>query len=45
MEDLRTPLVIVGTANVANVVLELLFVYGFHWGVAGSAAGTAKRAL
>jgi putative MATE family efflux protein len=28
-------------ANAVNVVLELLFVYGFHWGIAGSAAGTA----
>jgi len=26
---------------VPTVVLELLFVYGFHWGIAGSAAGTA----
>jgi Na+-driven multidrug efflux pump len=28
-------------ANVANLVLEVLFVYVFHWGIAGSAAGTA----
>jgi putative MATE family efflux protein len=35
--DLRTPLVIVVCAHAANVVLELLFVYGFHWGLAGSA--------
>jgi putative MATE family efflux protein len=33
--------VIVLASNAANVVLELLFVYGFHWGIAGSAAGTA----
>src|SRR5581483_8820365 len=32
---------IVVVANVANLVLELVFVYGFGWGVAGSAAGTA----
>jgi putative MATE family efflux protein len=38
---LRRPLVIVGIANVVNVVLELLFVYGFHWGIVGSAVGTA----
>jgi putative MATE family efflux protein len=38
--DLRTPLVVVVAANVANIVLELLFVYGFHWGLDGSAAGT-----
>jgi putative MATE family efflux protein len=41
VSNLRRPLVIVVAANVANVVLELLFVYGFHWGIAGSAAGTA----
>jgi putative MATE family efflux protein len=28
-------------ANVVNLVLEVLFVYGFHWGIGGSAAGTA----
>ena len=39
--NLRRPLVIVVLANVVNLVLEVLFVYGFHWGIAGSAAGTA----
>jgi putative MATE family efflux protein len=38
--NLRRPLVIVVAANAANLVLELLFVYGFGWGIAGSAAGT-----
>jgi putative MATE family efflux protein len=38
--DLRTPLIVVVAANVANVVLELLFVYGFDWGLDGSAWGT-----
>jgi putative MATE family efflux protein len=41
MSDLRTPLKIVIAANVVNVVLEIAFVYGFGWGVAGSAWGTA----
>jgi putative MATE family efflux protein len=41
ISDLRTPLVIEIAANVLNLVLELLFVYGFEWGIAGSAAGTA----
>ena len=41
VSNLRRPLVIVVAANLLNIVLELLFVYGFHWGVAGSAAGTA----
>ncbi len=41
VSNLRRPLEIVVAANAANVVLEVLFVYGFHWGMAGSAAGTA----
>jgi putative MATE family efflux protein len=38
--DLRTPLVILVAAHSVNVVLELLFVYGFGWGLDGSAWGT-----
>jgi putative MATE family efflux protein len=45
MSDLRTPLVIVLAANLANIVLELLFVYGFHWGLDGSAWGTVIAQL
>jgi putative MATE family efflux protein len=41
VSNLRRPFEIVVVANLANVVLEVLFVYGFHWGIAGSAAGTA----
>ncbi|MDX6408148.1 MAG: hypothetical protein QOE13_1219 [Gaiellaceae bacterium] len=41
VSNMRRPLEIVVVANVVNAVLEVLFVYGFHWGVAGSAAGTA----
>ena len=40
VSDLRTPLVIVVVANVANVLLNLLFIYGFGWGLAGSAWAT-----
>jgi putative MATE family efflux protein len=40
MGDLRTPLAILVVAHAVNVVLELLFVYGFDWGLAGSAWGT-----
>jgi MATE family, multidrug efflux pump len=43
--DLRTPLVIVISGNLVNVILEVLFVYGFDWGIAGSAAGTALAQL
>ena len=38
--NLRTPLVILVAANAANAALEVLFVYGFGWGLAGSAWGT-----
>jgi putative MATE family efflux protein len=41
VSNLRRPLVIVVAANVVNLVLELVFVYGFRWGISGSAAGTA----
>jgi MATE family, multidrug efflux pump len=41
VSNLRRPLEIVVAANVANLVLEVVFVYVFHWGIAGSAAGTA----
>ncbi len=40
MSDLRTPLVIVVVANVVNVVLNLVFIYGFGWGLEGSAWAT-----
>ena len=38
--DARSPLLVVVASNLANLLLELLFVYGFHWGIAGSAWGT-----
>ncbi len=40
VSDLRTPLVIVVASNAANVALNLLFIYGFGWGIAGSAWAT-----
>jgi MATE family, multidrug efflux pump len=40
ISDLRTPLVIVVVANAANVVLNVVFIYGFDWGLSGSAAAT-----
>ncbi|MBV8563661.1 MAG: MATE family efflux transporter, partial [Actinobacteria bacterium] len=41
VSNLRRPLEIVVAANVLNLALEVVFVYVFHWGIAGSAAGTA----
>jgi putative MATE family efflux protein len=41
VSNLRRPLEIVVAANLVNVVLELIFVYVLHWGIKGSAAGTA----
>jgi putative MATE family efflux protein len=43
--DLRTPLRILVAANLANVVLEVVFVYGFDWGLPGSAWGTVIAQL
>jgi putative MATE family efflux protein len=45
MSDLRTPLIILVAAHTANAGLELLFVYGFGWGLAGSAWGTVIAQL
>jgi putative MATE family efflux protein len=45
LSDTRTPFLVVLVANVLNVVLELLFVYGFDWGIAGSAWGTVVAQL
>jgi putative MATE family efflux protein len=39
-QDTRTPLVIQLSANVGNLVLELVLVFGVHLGIAGSAWGT-----
>jgi putative MATE family efflux protein len=39
--DLRTPLVVLGAGNVANVVLNVVLVYGADLGLDGSAIGTA----
>jgi putative MATE family efflux protein len=39
-EDTRTPLRIILAANIVNVVLEIVLVYGLDTGVAGSAWGT-----
>jgi putative MATE family efflux protein len=38
--QLRGPLVVIVVANLVNIALELLFVYGLRWGLAGSAWGT-----
>ena len=39
-DRLKRPLVIVMAGNAVNAVLEVLFVYGFDWGLPGSAWGT-----
>ena len=41
VSDLTSPLVVIVLGNVLNLALEVLFVYGFDWGIEGSAWGTA----
>ena len=38
--QLRMPLIVLLGGNVLNALLEVLFVYGLDWGIAGSAWGT-----
>lgn len=40
LEDARIPLVLQITANLINIVLDLLFVFVFDWGVEGVAAAS-----
>ncbi|MGI8613793.1 MAG: MATE family efflux transporter [Nocardioidaceae bacterium] len=40
LQDTRTPLVVAVTANLVNIMLNLLLVYGLGLGIAGSALGT-----
>ncbi|GAA5036765.1 MATE family efflux transporter [Microbacterium fluvii] len=40
MQDTVTPLWIAGLGFAANALLNWLFIYGFGWGIAGSALGT-----
>ncbi len=40
LQDTRTPLLVLVAANLVNIGLNVLFVYGFGMGLAGSALGT-----
>lgn len=40
VQRMITPLKILVVSNIANIVLEILFVYGLDWDLAGSAWGT-----
>ncbi|WP_427887425.1 MATE family efflux transporter [Kribbella sp. GL6] len=41
LQDTKTPMVVAITANLANIGLNVLLVYGVHLNIAGSALGTA----
>jgi putative MATE family efflux protein len=43
--NLRTPLLVLVGGNAANALLDVVFVYGFGWGIAGSAWATAVSQL
>ena len=43
--DSRTPLISIIISCFVNIGLDLLFVFGFHWGVAGAAIATALAQL
>ncbi len=38
--DSRTPLTAMIVASITNIALDFIFVFGFHWGIAGAAAAT-----
>ncbi|MGV8884706.1 MAG: MATE family efflux transporter [Microbacteriaceae bacterium] len=40
LHDVRTPFVIVSVGFAANAALNVVFIYGLGWGIAGSALGT-----
>ncbi|MFC7490669.1 MULTISPECIES: MATE family efflux transporter [unclassified Knoellia] len=40
LQDTKTPLIASAAGFTSNIVLNLLFVYGLGWGIAGSALGT-----
>ena len=40
MQDLRTPLIVAVVANIGNIVLNVVLVYGADMGIAGAALGT-----
>jgi putative MATE family efflux protein len=41
LQNTRTPLVVAVAANIMNITLNAIFVLVLHWGIAGSAWGTA----
>jgi putative MATE family efflux protein len=45
LQDTRTPLVVLVAANLANIVLNIVLVYGVGLGLAGSALGTTLAQL
>ncbi|WP_204122941.1 MATE family efflux transporter [Lacticaseibacillus mingshuiensis] len=40
--DSRTPLIFLVIATIINIILELIFILGLHWGVAGAGIATVS---
>jgi putative MATE family efflux protein len=45
LQDTKTPLLVAVAANIVNVILNATLVLGLHWGIAGSAWGTATAQI
>ncbi len=45
LQDTRTPLVVAVAANLLNIALNVVLVYGLHLGIAGSAIGSVLAQL
>lgn len=45
IQDVRTPLYVYGGGAILNTALNAFLIYGLHWGIAGSGAGTSITSI